>query len=152
MFWINLLFVFLFALLLGSILSWGFGWRHPARSDAVGASFLFLFLILLLAMWAGGVWFVPWGPALGGRCLVCPLGAGILWHTLVGAPPYRPLCFITHTGRYGIGEEAAGTLRLGSTGTRRIYRGNNVRLFFLAPFHWIAGCHCCRLFRVIGSL
>lgn len=66
MFWINLLFVFLFALLLGSILSWGFGWRHPARSDAVGASFLFLFLILLLAMWAGGVWFVPWGPVFYG--------------------------------------------------------------------------------------
>lgn len=46
MFWVDLIFVLIFALLLSSILSWGFGWRHPARRDTVGTSFVFLFLIL----------------------------------------------------------------------------------------------------------
>jgi hypothetical protein len=64
MFWIDLLFVFLFALILSSILIWGFGWRHPAETEAVGASFLFLFLILLVVMWAAGAWLVPWGPVV----------------------------------------------------------------------------------------
>jgi len=63
MFWIDLIWVFLFALVLSSILSWGFHWRHPAGGDAVGASFLFLFLILMLAMWAGAGWFRPGPPA-----------------------------------------------------------------------------------------
>lgn len=54
MFWIDLFFVIVFAVILTGILGLGFGWRHPARSDAAGASLLFLFLILVLVMWAGG--------------------------------------------------------------------------------------------------
>lgn len=62
MFWIDLLLVIFIALILSSLLSWGLGWRHPAGDGALGASFLFLFLIILFAMWAGGAWIRPWGP------------------------------------------------------------------------------------------
>jgi hypothetical protein len=62
MYWIDLIFVVVFALILSSILSWGLGWRHPANGNAVGISFLFLFMILLFSMWAGGGWLRPWGP------------------------------------------------------------------------------------------
>jgi hypothetical protein len=64
MFWIDLLLVFVFALILSGVLIWGFGWRHPAQDEAVGASFLFLFLILLVVMWAVGGWLEPWGPVV----------------------------------------------------------------------------------------
>jgi uncharacterized membrane protein len=76
MFWIDLLFVLVFALLLSGLLTWGFGWRHPARREAAGASALFLFLVLLFAMWAGAACFPSWGPV--------SLGAAWLGVLLVG--------------------------------------------------------------------
>ncbi len=66
MFLINLIFVFVFALLLASILALAFGWRHPARAEAFGVSLLFLFIVFFLAIWAGAVWIQPWGPVLYG--------------------------------------------------------------------------------------
>ena len=62
MIWANLLFVLAFAVALSSLLTWGFGWRHPARRGGGGASLLFLFLVLVFAMWAGGAWIPRWGP------------------------------------------------------------------------------------------
>ena len=88
-----LVFVFLFALILSSILAWGFGWRHPARSDAVGTSVLFLFLILMFAMWAGGAWLPPWGPLWYGIPWLNLLFVGLLVSLLVLAiatPVRRP--------------------------------------------------------------
>lgn len=93
MFWIDLLFVLIFALLLSAILSWGFGWRYPGGSEAVGISFLFLFLILLFAIWAGGAWFRPWGPAVYGTPWLGLLVIGIFVSLLilaVAAPVRRP--------------------------------------------------------------
>lgn len=66
MFWVDFMFVIIFAVILSVLLTLGLGWRHPGRGDAVGTSILFLFLILLFAMWAGGVWLPDWGPAAYG--------------------------------------------------------------------------------------
>jgi hypothetical protein len=56
---LDLFILVLFALVLSNLMTWGFRWRHPARSDAVGSSILFLFLVLTFAMWAGMVWLPP---------------------------------------------------------------------------------------------
>ena len=77
MFLIDLLLVFIFALVLSSILGWGVGWRHPSRSDGTGVSIFFLFIILFFAMWAGGVWMVPHGPLIYGRPWLSLLIIGI---------------------------------------------------------------------------
>ncbi len=93
MFWIDLIFVLFFALLLSSILSWGFGWRHPARRDTVGTSFFFLFLILLVVMWAGGAWMEPWGPIVYGTPWLSLLLIGVFVSLLILAvvTPERPV-------------------------------------------------------------
>jgi NADH:ubiquinone oxidoreductase subunit 6 (subunit J) len=90
---IDLLMVFLFAIILTSVVTWGFGWRHPAGSETVGASVLFLFVILMLAMWAGGAWLPPWGPVWNGTSWLNLLMIGLLVSLLilaVTAPKRRP--------------------------------------------------------------
>ncbi|MFW6163994.1 MAG: hypothetical protein ACODAJ_14605, partial [Planctomycetota bacterium] len=47
------------------ILAGVLGWRHP-RVEAPWAAALFVFLVLFLAAWAGGVWLMPFGPVLWG--------------------------------------------------------------------------------------
>ena len=101
MFWVDFLFVFIFALILSGLLSWGFGWRHPARGDALGASFLFLFLILLFAMWGAGAWYRPLGPAAGPDWLGLLL-IGLFVSLLVlavAAPTRRPRTQTEAAGR-----------------------------------------------------
>ena len=92
MFWIELLTIVLFAVALASILGWGFGWRHPAGGDGVAASIVFLFVILMMAMWAFGAWLPPWGPVVFGASwltlLVVGLFVGLL--LLAAATPARP--------------------------------------------------------------
>jgi hypothetical protein len=83
MFWIHFLFALVFALVLSSILAWGLDWRHPERRDAVGTSVLFLFLILLFAMWAGTAYLPPWGPVLYGTPWLNTLVIGLLVSLLV---------------------------------------------------------------------
>lgn len=83
MFWIDLLFVFLFALIFSSILGLGLGWRHPARADAVGISILFLFIILLVVMWAAAAWLPPLGPALYGTSWLTILIVGLAISLLI---------------------------------------------------------------------
>lgn len=83
MFFTDFLFVLALALILSGVLAWGFGWRHPARSDAVGPSALFLFLILLFAMWAGGAWLPPWGPVWYGTAWLMFLLVGLVISLLI---------------------------------------------------------------------
>ena len=93
MFWIDLLFVFLFAVILSGILSWGFGWRHPAAADAVGASIAFLFVILLFTVWAVTAWLPPWGPVWYDTPWLSILLVGVLVSILIlaiAAPVRRP--------------------------------------------------------------
>lgn len=93
MFLIELLFVFVLALILSGVLAWGIGWRHPASAGAAGTSALFLFLILMFAMWAGGAWLPPWGPIWQGTPWLSLLLIGFLVSLLVLAvatPARRP--------------------------------------------------------------
>ena len=93
MFWIDLLFIIVFAGILSSILTWGVGWRHPARSDAVVTSVLFLFVLLLFAMWAGGAWLPPRGPVFRGTPWLSLLLIGLFVSLIVLAvatPVRRP--------------------------------------------------------------
>lgn len=90
---IDLTFVLLFALILSSFLGWGLGWRHPARGDALGHSLGFLFVILMLSMWAGSSWLPPWGPVWHGTPWLNLLLIGSLVSALLLAtvtPARRP--------------------------------------------------------------
>ncbi|OPL19621.1 MAG: hypothetical protein AVO35_09915 [Candidatus Aegiribacteria sp. MLS_C] len=82
----------LFALILSSILGWGLGWRHPAGTRTAAASVLFLFVVLLIAMWAAASWMPEWGPVYQGTPWLGVLLAG-LFVTLVimavSAPDWR---------------------------------------------------------------
>lgn len=77
MLWMDLIIGIIFALVLSSLLVWGLGWRHPVRNDAVGASLLFLFLVLLFAMVAGRAWLRPWGPSFYGSPWLSVLFIGL---------------------------------------------------------------------------
>lgn len=93
MFWIDLMFIVVFALGLSFIMAWGIGWRHPARAEAAGASILFLFIVLFVSMWAGAGWFRPWGPVVYGTPWLSLLLFGIFVSLLilaVSVPFTRP--------------------------------------------------------------
>lgn len=65
MFFIDLLFAFFVALVLVLLIAGAVGWRYPG-STGIGTSALFLFLLFLALVWAGGIWSAPYGPALWG--------------------------------------------------------------------------------------
>jgi len=65
MFLIDLLFAFVIALLLAGLIAGIGGWRHPNHPEAAPAV-IFLFVVLLAVIWAGGVWSAPYGPAMWG--------------------------------------------------------------------------------------
>lgn len=79
MFIFDLVVAFLVALLLSSILFLGF------RRAGPWASFLFLFLVLFLATWAGGIWLMPFGRPLGGVYWLPFLMVGIVFALLLAA-------------------------------------------------------------------
>lgn len=88
----DILVIFFFALLMGGILSWGLGWRHPAGGNRNG-SLLFLILILLLAMGAGNAWLEPWGPIWYGSAWLNLMVIGLLVSLLalaISAPTRKP--------------------------------------------------------------
>lgn len=82
-FLVGFLLILVLALILSGILTWGLGWRHSAQTEAVGASPLFLFLILVVAMWAGGAWLLPWGPVWHGTPWLYLMVIGLLVATVV---------------------------------------------------------------------
>lgn len=59
----DLLFAFLVALVASIILALLYNGRGVKRA-AGWSGFIFLFLLMLLATWAGGVWILPIGPVL----------------------------------------------------------------------------------------
>ncbi len=58
MFWLDLLFAFIIALIFASLLVTIFG------KSRFGLSLFIIFLILFAGVWAGGIWFTPIGPKL----------------------------------------------------------------------------------------
>lgn len=87
----DLVFVFLMAVLFSVLLTSGFGWRHPAREEMWPAG-IFLFTILFLVMLGGGLWIEPWGPLVAGVAWVpyLMLGLLVLLLVLAAAAPARP--------------------------------------------------------------
>jgi hypothetical protein len=93
MFILDLLVVLVIALVITAILSAVAGWRHPAYRDMgtlPGA--VFLFLILVFFIWAGGIWLVPFGPTLWGVSWLPFLIVGLIVALLIAAlsPPAPP--------------------------------------------------------------
>jgi hypothetical protein len=82
---VDFLVAFFVALLLASIVFVGLKRAGP------WASFLFLFLALFLATWAGGIWIMPIGRPLGGVYWLPFLMAGIVFALLLAAvvPPEK---------------------------------------------------------------
>lgn len=67
MFFANLVFALVAALIFSALIAGLFGWRHPSgRADDAFGPFIFLFIILFLVAWVGGVWIQPFGPLAWG--------------------------------------------------------------------------------------
>lgn len=87
----DLIFIMIIAIVLSALLIWAFGWRHPREKDtATGGSLLFLFLILMLTMWAGSAWLPPWGPVFYGSSWLSLLLIGIVIALIILAVSERP--------------------------------------------------------------
>jgi hypothetical protein len=95
MFFTDLLFAVVVALVISALLTGVMGWRLPGKrvSAAWLGSLIFLFLILFLASWAGGVWLRPFGPVLfGGYWLpftIVGLVTALVLLTATVPPPRR---------------------------------------------------------------
>lgn len=92
MLWVDLLIAAAVASFLAAALAGVFAWRHP-RKPELWPTALFLFLVLFLAAWAGGVWVRPSGPRLLGVAFI-PffLAGGVVALLLLAAatPTRRP--------------------------------------------------------------
>ena len=91
--WIEFVLALALAVAFTSLLIWGLGWRHPAQTDAVTASALFLFIIMFLAVWAAGMWLPPWGPLIRGVPWLGFFIVGLLLSLLIlalASPSPRP--------------------------------------------------------------
>jgi uncharacterized membrane protein YgaE (UPF0421/DUF939 family) len=88
---LELLFAVIVALLFSFLLVALFGWQRPDRPGA-GPAFIYLFMILLFAVWAGGAYMQPVGPMLWGVAWVSFIVIGLLISLVILAliPPKRP--------------------------------------------------------------
>ncbi len=93
MMWFDIVFALIFAMIYTGAIVWALGWRHPVGSKVAGGSMLFLFLVLLLTMWAASAWIPPWGPVAYGTSWLSLLLVGLTVSLLilaVSAPPKKP--------------------------------------------------------------
>lgn len=74
---IDFVFAFLIAMLLAVVMVPLLGWRHPRTADAA-TGLLFLFLLMLAVVWAGGVWSPRYGPMLWGGYWLPFLVVGVI--------------------------------------------------------------------------
>ena len=89
MFYLDVIIALIFALALAALLFYPLGRRGPGPMEGI----LFFFLILFLAIWAGGLWLVPVGPALWGAPWLSFLITGVILALILAAatPPRRPV-------------------------------------------------------------
>ena len=87
---IDLLFAFLVALAASIILALLYHGRGVKRAGG-WSGFLFLFLLILLATWAGGIWIAPIGPVLwDGYWLTFAITGTIIALLFAALLPQRP--------------------------------------------------------------
>ncbi len=94
MFVADLLFALILAIVLTAILAGPARWRHPATAETSGATALFLFVLLFLVIWVGGLWLAPFGPPLWGGYWAPFVAVAIVLGLILlaaAAPPRRPL-------------------------------------------------------------
>ena len=85
----DVLLAILIGLIIAAVLAWPTG-RYTTTWD--WPLFWFFFLILFMAVWAGGVWVEPVGPAVGGVFWVPSLVIGlIIALILLAVLPSRPV-------------------------------------------------------------
>jgi hypothetical protein len=82
---------FVFSLVIALILSGGFVLLTRSRRKRQG--FWWLFLLIWIATWAGGIWLRPFGPSIGGVRWLQFLIAGLIFVGLIALflptrPPY----------------------------------------------------------------
>lgn len=101
MIWTDLVCAAAVAALFSCLLALALGWRHPRQPNGAGPSLLFLFVVLLLVLWAAGSWLPPWGPLWGRIPWVSLLLIGLLVSLLIlaaGPAAKRPRTRYTQTG------------------------------------------------------
>ncbi len=87
MFWIDLLIAFVVALIVASVLITMRNRRGSEETGRVWAGFWVVFLIILLAAWAGGLWLTPFGPLfMGAHWLPVVIVAVLTALLLLGLP------------------------------------------------------------------
>jgi hypothetical protein len=93
MLWVEIILALVIAFVMAAIFVPLLGWRRPGTraEEGWGAAFLFLFLLLFLATWAGGAWLSPFGPTVWGVHWLGFLLVGIFVMLLIAAviPPAR---------------------------------------------------------------
>ena len=77
MWFAELLFAFIIALIFSFLLLVVFGRGRRSDEEALWPGFIFLFFILFLATWAGGAWVTPIGPTVWGAVWLPFLFVGI---------------------------------------------------------------------------
>jgi len=90
MFFVDLMLALVLAMILSLFLSGSFGWRRPGH-EALWDNMVFLFILIFLISWAGGVWLPQFGPVLlGGYWLPFLLTAFFVVMLLFAVVPPRP--------------------------------------------------------------
>jgi hypothetical protein len=82
---------FIIAAIISAVLAFGLGWERPGRAG-LWPSFLFIFFILLVVTWAGGVWVTPFGTPVWGVYWLPFVVVGLILALVLLAisPPRRP--------------------------------------------------------------
>ena len=91
MFFVDLMFALVLAMVLSLFLPGSFGWRRPGQ-EVLWDNVVFLFILIFLISWAGGVWLPQFGPVWrGGYWLPFLLTAFFVVMLLFAvAPPHPP--------------------------------------------------------------
>ncbi len=109
----ELILAFFVALIVALLLGGLMGWERPGAPGGP-ASVLFLFAIIFLATWAGGVWLVPFGPIMWGVAWLPFVAVALFVALLVAAlvPPRRRRATVTEEQKMEkrAGDEAEAVL------------------------------------------
>lgn len=108
---LEFLFALIVTILVMALLVLVLGWQHPVHGGKV-VGLIFLFFVLLLAIWAAGVWIVPFGPAIGGvpwlPFFLVGLALLLIFLVLLPPSPRRHRTRAMHdTGMQDVPEKAA---------------------------------------------
>jgi hypothetical protein len=133
MFFVELVFALVLAVVLSLLLTGGLGWRRPGQG-VFWSNVIFLFFLFFLISWAGGVWLPSFGPMLwGGYYLPFLLTALIVVLVLLAIVPPR----------------VPGLRRGESVDQRVVSRENPVVERTLGVFFWVLAVGLCTAIVIV---